>query len=42
MEDATDAHVDLLLAQGFEVFHFGDRQSMGEYLQRATPAAPLS
>lgn len=39
MEDATDTHVDLLLAQGFEVFHFGDRQSMGEYLKRATPTA---
>ncbi len=42
MEDATDAHVDLLLAQGFEVFHFGDNTSMAEYLKRATPVAAIN
>lgn len=39
MEDATDQHIDLLLAQGFEVFHYGNSASMTEYLKRATPAA---
>lgn len=42
MEDVTDAHVDLLLAQGFEVFHFGDNTSMAEYLKRATPPAAIA
>lgn len=42
MEDATDAHVDLLLAQGFEVFHFGDNSSMAEYLKRAAPQATIA
>lgn len=42
LEDATDTHVDLLLAQGFEVFHYGDKQSMSEYLKRATPTAHIS
>lgn len=42
MEDVTDAHVDLLLAQGFEVFHFGDNTSMAEYLKRATPATAIA
>jgi hypothetical protein len=36
--DATDSHLDLLLAQGFEVFHFSDRASMSAYLKKATPA----
>lgn len=35
--DAADQHVDLLLAQGFEVFHFNDSLSMSQYLSRATP-----
>jgi hypothetical protein len=34
---ATDSHVDLLLAQGFEVFHYGDPQSMADYLSKAVP-----
>lgn len=38
--DSTDGHVDLLLAQGFEVFHFGNAQSMGQYLERAVPQGP--
>lgn len=37
--DAADAHLDLLLAQGFEVFHYRDPQSMGEYLRTAAPAS---
>ncbi len=37
--DATDTHVDLLLAKGFEVFHYGDSTSMTAYLKKATPAA---
>lgn len=39
MEEVTDQHVDLLLAQGFEVFHFGDSASMSDYLKKATPDA---
>lgn len=35
--DATDAHIDLLLAQGFEVFQFNDAASMSEYLKVAAP-----
>jgi hypothetical protein len=35
--DSTDGHVDLLIAQGFEVFHFSDTQSMGQYFARAVP-----
>lgn len=35
--DSTDGHIDLLLAQGFEVFHFGNAQSMGQYFERAVP-----
>lgn len=35
--EATDSHVDLLIAHGFEVFHFKDSQSMDEYLRKATP-----
>lgn len=35
--DATDAHVDLLVAQGFEVFHFGVQKDMENYLKVATP-----
>lgn len=42
MEDATDAHVDLLLAQGFEVFHFNDNTSMADYLKRATPQVGIN
>lgn len=37
-QDATDAHLDLLLAQGFEVFHFNQPVEMERYLQQATPA----
>lgn len=37
LEDATDQHVDLLLAQGFEVFHYGNHDSMAAYLEKATP-----
>lgn len=39
--DSTDGHVDLLLAQGFEVFHFCDSQSMGRYFERAVPHAQV-
>jgi hypothetical protein len=35
--DATDAHIDLLHAQGFEVFHFTNPQSMADYLSKAVP-----
>lgn len=42
MEDVTDPHVDLLLAQGFEVFHYGDSASMADYLNKAAPrVAPI-
>lgn len=37
-QDATDAHLDMLLAQGFEVFHFNQPAEMERYLQQATPA----
>ena len=40
-EDAANAHVDLLLAQGFEVFHFGDPASMDKYLKQAAPLGPV-
>ncbi len=39
--DATDMHIDLLLAQGFEVFHFGDPKSMAEYLSKSTPQSAI-
>lgn len=39
--DATDSHIDLLIAHGFEVFHFGNAQSMSEYLRKATPQSPV-
>jgi hypothetical protein len=35
--DATDAHIDLLIAQGFEVFHFSDPKSMADYMSKAVP-----
>jgi hypothetical protein len=35
--DATDTHIDLLLTQGFEVFHFGNPAQMASYYQRAAP-----
>lgn len=35
--DATDTHIDLLLAQGFEVFHYNDPAEMSNYYERATP-----
>ncbi len=35
--DAADAHIDLLLAQGFEVFHFNNPASMDDYLTKAVP-----
>jgi hypothetical protein len=35
--DATDSHLDLLVAQGFEVFHFNSPQSMTDYLAAAVP-----
>lgn len=34
---AADAHIDLLLAQGFEVFHYGNPNNMAEYLSKAVP-----
>jgi hypothetical protein len=39
LADATDAHVDLLIAQGFEVFHFGNPQSLADYLAKGAPVA---
>ena len=36
-KDAADAHIDLLLAQGFEVFHFNQPPEMERYLSQATP-----
>lgn len=38
--DAADAHIDLLFAQGFEIFHFGDPASMDKYLKQAAPLGP--
>lgn len=40
--DATDAHVDLLLAQGFQVFKYGDQANMADYLKKAAPALAIS
>jgi hypothetical protein len=34
---STDTHIDLLMAQGFEVFHFNDQQSMASYIEKAAP-----
>lgn len=36
--DAADHHVDLLLAKGFEVFHFSEPSDMSRYLSEATPS----
>lgn len=40
LRDATDAHIDLLLHQGFQVFHYGNASDMDSYLQKAAPGAP--
>ena len=34
---AADAHIDLLFAQGFEVFHFNKQDSMSMYYEKAVP-----
>ena len=36
-ESSTGAHVDLLLAQGFEIFHFNNEHSMAAYISKAAP-----
>jgi hypothetical protein len=41
LADAVDAHVDLLHAQGFEIFHFRDPNSMANYLAKGAPASVL-
>ena len=35
--DATDTHMDLLLAQGFKVFHFNNAVEMSSYYERSAP-----
>jgi hypothetical protein len=40
-KESTDAHVDLLIAQGFQIFHFTDQQSMASYISQAAPAINL-
>lgn len=37
-EGTTDSHVDLLQAQGFQVFRFGNQSQMASYMSKATPA----
>lgn len=37
LRDATDHHIDMLVAKGFEVFHFSDASSMDNYMQRVIP-----
>lgn len=37
LRDATDYHIDMLVAKGFEVFHFGDASSMNNYMQKVIP-----
>ena len=37
LREPTDHHVDMLIAKGFEVFHFTDPSSMSEYMQKAVP-----
>ena len=39
--EATDNHMDLLLAKGFEIFHFGRPDDMTRYLEIATPVAGI-
>lgn len=39
---AVDSHVDLLHAQGFEIFHFDDSTSMADYLTKAAPHAAMN
>lgn len=38
LRDVTDHHIDMLVAKGFEVFHFGDASSMGNYMQKVIPS----
>ena len=38
--DAADPHINLLIAKGFEIFHFGDAGDMADYLKKATPQSP--
>lgn len=37
LAEATDSHIDLLHAQGFEVFKFTDDAGMADYYRKATP-----
>lgn len=37
LADAADPHIDLLLARGFQIFHFDDKASMASYIERAAP-----
>ena len=37
-EESADSHIDLLLAKGFEVFHFNAAADMDRYIQAAAPA----
>lgn len=39
--DATDSHVDLLIAQGFQVFKYADQIQMADYLKKAAPALSM-
>lgn len=41
LSDAADAHVDLMHAQGFEIFHFRNPQSMADYLLKGAPASAI-
>lgn len=40
--DAADAHVDLLFAQGFEIFHFGNPAQMDRYFKQAAPLGQIT
>ena len=37
LADAADSQIDLLIARGFQIFHFDDQASMAEYIERAAP-----
>lgn len=38
LASAADSHIDLLMARGFEIFHFDDQVSMASYIERAAPS----
>lgn len=39
--DAADTHIDLLINQGFKIFHYGNSNDMARYLRMGAPAGAI-